>query len=75
MIHALEAFRDLPLVGCSETVCNILQSSVDNEINLLADFLGLFVTVKSQICCSCPEFLEGAFQIGIWATSDEKFEF
>jgi hypothetical protein len=47
MLHALEAFRDPSFVVFGKAFGNILQSSINNEINLSADLLGLFVTVKS----------------------------
>ena len=55
---------------------DVLQSGIDNEFDLLADFPGfdVTVTIKMLIRDQSRELHEKSFEIRIWAASDEEPE-
>ena len=63
------------LVARGKTTYNILYSSVNNKVNLLANLFRLVVTVKAYIRCSCLKFLERYFKILIEITSNKELKF
>jgi hypothetical protein len=57
-----------------ENISNVMHSSVDDEVDILADLLELVVTVQTQICGCARKLSERRLQIFVRATGDEKLK-